>query len=308
MADDDPMTISVDERRLRHPAERPTFVVTVLLNLALIGGALALAAFGGDWLERHPRVAKYADGLRAAAIAAVLAPVVLTFSRNRRHAAVRGNAVQLSHTQLPEIYDDFEQMCATLGMQPPELYVTDRAIAEPSAAYSAWHVDYVVLNSRFLEAKLDDVRDVYRFYLARELGRIHLGHTGWVDDILIAHVTRTPMLGNPLMHMRTYSHDRYAAYLAPDSIRGLIVQASGRRMLKRVDVQGFLRQARDVRGWWARAASLGRDMPRVAYRIQELDRAGLLRRTATVADASAEQPVPPSAHSFAAHGDAGHRS
>jgi hypothetical protein len=35
-------------------------------------------------------------------------------------------------------------------------------------------------------------------------------------------------------------------------------------------------QAREVRGWWARVASLGRDTSRVAYRVQELERAGLL--------------------------------
>ena len=47
-------------------------------------------------------------------------------------------------------------------------------------------------------------------------------------------------------------------------------------MLKHLDVEAFLTQAREVRGWWARVASLGRDTPRVAYRVQELDRAGLL--------------------------------
>ena len=167
------MTATFDESRLRHPKERPVFIATVLLNLALIASALALGLYGGDWLERYPRVAKYADGLRATAIAAVLAPFVLTFGRNRRHAAVRANSVQLSRTQIPEIYEDFERMCATLRMQPPpELYVTEDAIKAPLAAYSAWHVDYVVLDVKFLEAKLDEVRDVYRFYLARELGRI----------------------------------------------------------------------------------------------------------------------------------------
>ena len=271
------MTATFDESRLRHPKERPVFIATVLLNLALVAGALALGVYGGDWLERHPRVAKYADALRAAAIAAALAPFVLTFARNRRHASVRANSVQLSRTQIPEIYEDFERMCATLRMQPPpELYVTEDAIDAPSAAYSALHVDYVVLDVKFLEAKLDEVRDVYRFYLARELGRIRLGHTHWFDEFLIAHVTRTPMLANPLMHMRTYSHDRVAMTLAPDSIRGLAVQASGRHMLKHLDVEAFLAQAREVRGWWARAASLGRDTPRVAYRVQELERAGLL--------------------------------
>src|SRR5688572_20754027 len=83
------MTTTFDESRLRHPKERPVFIATVLLNLALVAGALALGAYGGDWLEQHPRVARYADGLRVTAIAAVLAPFVLTFARNRRRAARR---------------------------------------------------------------------------------------------------------------------------------------------------------------------------------------------------------------------------
>jgi hypothetical protein len=286
------MTATLDESRLRHPKERPVFIATVLLNLALVAGALALGLYGGDWLERHPRVAKYADGLRAAAIAAVLAPFVLTFARNRRHASVRANSVQLSREQFPQVYEEFEQMCGTLRMQsPPELYLSEDAIKAPSGAYSAWHVDYVVLDDKFLEANPLDAPDVYRFFLARELGRIRLGHTRWFDDILIAHVTRTPVLATPLMHMRTYSHDRYALMLAPDSIRGLAVLASGRRMLPHVDVEAFLTQAREVRGWWARVASLGRDSPRVAYRVQELEHAGLLpHRTVIAAPPSGSTP------------------
>jgi hypothetical protein len=278
------MTATFDESRVRHPKERPVFIATVLLNLALVAGALALGLYGGDWLERHPRVATYADGLRVTAIAAVLAPFALTFARNRRHAAVRANSAQLSRAQFPEIYQEFEQMCATLGMQPPpELYLSDDAIKAPSVAYSAWHVDYVVLDEKFLDANLPNAPDVYRFFLARELGRIRLGHTRWLDDILIAHVTRTPRLANPLMHMRTYSHDRVAMTLAPDSIRGLAVLAVGHRMLNHLDVETFLTQARAVGGWWARVASLGRDSPRVAYRVQELERAGLLPHGTAIA-------------------------
>ena len=280
------MTASFDESRLRHPTERPIFILSVLLNLAVLGGAVALVAYGRAWLEQYPRVAKRADELVAAASALVLAPFVLTFTRNQRHAVVRANSVALSSKQIPEIYDEFERMCTTLGMTPPpELYVTEEAIDAPSGAYSAWRVDYVVLDSKFLESNLDEVRDVYRFFLARELGRIRMGHTRWIDEILLAYVVRIPVLRNPLRHARTYSRDRYAASLAPDSIRGLVVEACGRHMLKRIDVEAFVRQALEVRGLWARAASFARGLPRVAYRIQELERAGLLRRDTTVAGA-----------------------
>jgi hypothetical protein len=272
---------SVDPSRLRHPMERPIFIVSVLLNIALLLAAVFLLATGAEWLTRHPRVAKYVDEIRAAGIAAVLAPFVLTFTRNRGHAAVHANSVRLSRTQIPEIHDDFERMCATLGMaRVPELYVSETAIKSPAESHSAWHVDYVVLDDRYLQADLAAVRDVYRFFLARELGRIHLGHTTWLDDILLAYVVRVPFLRNPLMHVRTYSHDRYAAYLAPDSIRGLVIQAAGRRVLNRVDVDAFVRQALELHGWWARAASMMTGLPRVAYRIQQLEHAGLLRHDA----------------------------
>jgi hypothetical protein len=256
-------------------------MVSALLNVAvLVAGVVALAS-GHEWLATHPRVAKHADEIGAAALAALLSPFVLTFRRNQGHAAVRANSVRLSRTQIPEIYADFERMCTTLGMsRVPELYVSESAVDAAAESHSAWHVDYVVLDDRYLQADLAAVRDVYRFFLARELGRIHLGHTAWLDDILLAYVIRVPFLRNPLMHARTYSHDRYAAYLAPDSIRGLVIQAAGRRVLGRVDVDAFVHQALEVRGWWARAASMMTGLPRVAYRIQQLERAGLLRHDA----------------------------
>jgi hypothetical protein len=280
----DPARVSFDESRLRHPTERPIFILSVLLNVAIVGAAVALVV--SEWLELHPRLAKYANELVPTATAVILAPFILTFTRNQRHAVVRANSVQLSRTQIPEIYDEFARMCATLGVSPPpELYVSEDAIDAPSGAYSSWHVDYVVLDVKFLESKLNEVRGVYRFFLGRELGRIRLGHTRWIDEILLAYVVRIPVLRNPLMHARTYSHDRYAASLAPDSIRGLVVEASGRHMLKRMDVDAFLRQALAVHGLWARAASMAGGLPRVAYRVQELDRAGLLAATPMANDA-----------------------
>ena len=271
------------------------FTLCVFLNLAILAAAVALIRYGDAWLTQHPRIAKHADELSAGATALLLAPFILTFSRNRRYASVRANSVQLSSTQIPEIYEDFERMCTTLGMSPaPELYVTEDAIDAASAAYSAWHIQYVVLDAKFLEAKLDEVRDVYRFFLARELGRLRLGHTRWLDEILLAYVVRIPVLRNPLMHVRTYSHDRYAASLAPDSIKGLVVEASGRHMLKHLDVDEFLDQARTLRGVWARAASLGSGLPRVGYRVQELERAGLLQRSAIAAGAPTGRAAPAS--------------
>ena len=116
----------------------------------------------------------------------------------------------------------------------------------------------------------------------QKLGEAEVMADAGHDDILIAYIVRIPVLRNPLMHMRTYSHDRYAAYLAPDSVRGLVALASGRRVLSHVDVDVFLHEALEEHGWRARAASFAHGLPRVAYRVQALARAGLLRHDTLV--------------------------
>ncbi|HEX3158928.1 MAG TPA: M48 family metallopeptidase [Gemmatimonadaceae bacterium] len=269
----------VDESQLRHPWERGIYVASVLLNLLVFGVAIALVASGSDWLARRERLAKYANDARAAALALLLAPPALVFLRNTRRAAVRGSAVRLGPHQLPEIYGSFERMCAALGMSPaPELYVGDAVIDGYSGAYTAWKGQFVVLGVRFLESGLEEIRDVYEFFLGRELGRMRLGHAQWWDELLVSYVVRIPYLRNPLLHARTYSHDRYALFLAPGSLRGLVVQASGRHMLKRMNVDEYLAEARTFGGTWARLANLTRPSPHVALRVRALDDAGLLGR------------------------------
>ena len=252
------------------------FVATLLLNVALVVAAVALLRSGDAWLKQHPRMDKFATSLEAAATALILAPFALTLARSQRRDAMHANAVQLSAMQGPEIYGEFTAMCARLGMRnPPELYVADKQIDTPSTADSTWNTRFIVLNTRYLAENLETARPVYRFLLARELGRVRLGHTRWLNELLISYVIRIPLLRNPLLHARTYSHDRYAAVLAPDAVRGLVVQATGRRLLAHVDIDSFLRHAHAVRGWLPRVLQLTESSPYLAFRIQALERAGL---------------------------------
>jgi hypothetical protein len=65
----------IDEARLRHPYERAIFAATVVVNLALLATAIYLTAYGSEWLEAHPRLAKYAEELRGAVVHCTTAPV-----------------------------------------------------------------------------------------------------------------------------------------------------------------------------------------------------------------------------------------
>jgi hypothetical protein len=210
------------------------------------------------------------------AVAAVVSVPALVLLRNTRHAGVRGNSIRLSAGQIPEIYDVLRRHCRRLGMASvPELYLSDDAISDSSQAYSAWHCHYIVLGTDYLQPDLERVREVFTFQLARELGRIRLSHTQWWDEMLIAYVVKIPYLRNVLLHLRTFSNDRYGAFLAPEGLPGLLALASGRRMLPSVNVPDFVRQAREFRGGWARLSELLEARPHVLSRVTALYEAGL---------------------------------
>jgi hypothetical protein len=279
------------ESDLRMPRERVVYLATVLVNLALFCLAIYLVGHGSAWLDEYPRLAKRAADVRGLAFALLAAPPALALLRNRRNAEAAGSGVRLSATQIPELYDTLVRFCERLGQREiPALYIAEQA-KEPSKAFAAWNSHFIVIRPVFLVTPLEDVRPIYEFEIGRELGRIRLGHTQWWDELLVAYVIKLPLLRNPLLHARTYAHDRYAAYLAPDSARGLIVSASGRQLLKLVNVPEFIAQADSTRGFWPWLANLMRREPHVTFRIRALIESGLYDRADLAARVPDSQPA-----------------
>ena len=261
------------------PRARAVYAATVLGNLLLFLLAIYLIIHQSDWLEAHPRIAKRVPELRGLAFALLLTPPALVVLRNRRRAAIDANGVRLSSTQISELHETLQRFCDRLNIgDVPALYVSEGGIQSASAAYAAWGSHFIVIRPVFLVVPLEQVRDIYEFAIGRELGRIRLGHTRWWDELLVVYVSKIPFLRNPLLHARTYEHDRYGAYLAPNAIGGLIVSASGRQLVHSVDVPEYLRQAERAQGFWPWLANLTRREPHVAYRVRALLDAGLYER------------------------------
>lgn len=266
-----------EESGLRHPWERTIFLASVMVNLGIMVGAFFLLRTAHDWLREHPLVAKTLKHVELLATAAVFAPPAIVLIRNARRGSILGNTVRVSRQQIPEMYDMLERYCRRLGLEHvPDLHVSDQAIRQPAHAYSVWRQEYIVITQHFAEPALDVNRDVVAFMLASELGRIRLGHTRWWYELALAYVIRIPYLRNPMTQVETFSHDRYAAFLEPGGVRGLVAQASGRRMLQAVNVQDYLDQVREYGGVWAFLSNLTKSTPHVAYRIKALWKAGLL--------------------------------
>jgi hypothetical protein len=270
------------ESALRNPREWPIFVTSAALNLVIMAGAVVLAAHGTEELRRFPRLASIVghriEELRALAIAAVFALPAVIFLRNLRRASIRGGSVRLSSDQLPEIHDVLVRYCARLGMKPiPRLYLTDEAFKGDARAFSSWDGDYIVLGTKYLNRELAESHEVVAFLLGRELGTLRLGHTRWWNEALIAYVVRIPILRRPLRRVRAFSRDRYAAFLAPEGLRGLLVVASGGSQLPNINISAWLEQVREYEGFWAWLSAKLREAPHVADRVRALYAAGLFR-------------------------------
>jgi hypothetical protein len=262
------MKTRVDVSELRHPYERLVWWIAVVVNAAVCVLAVSIVIRGGE--------IDYERQIRAVAIAAVLAPPALVFTRNRRLARVRGGSIKVSLTQYAPLYKRLQEHCEAFGVEsPPTLFVSDGAIAALAHSYSAWHREYVVLDTDFLEADLEPLEDVWSFLIARELGRLAFGHVTWWDELLLSYVGRIPYIRRPLRLVRAYSLDNVGAFLEPEGVRGLVVQASGRRTIPAVHVAEHIRHALSVDGFWVRLANLIDEQPLLAVRLRKLYDQGL---------------------------------
>jgi len=273
---------------LRHPSENGVFAASVVVNVLLVVGAVVLVFFGSDWLKQVPLIGHYTAEIKAVALAIVAGPLSLPFLRNSRYAQIRGNSVRLSEIQFPEIYEVFKRQCEKLGLKViPELYLTDKGIPGVSHAYSTWTHDYVVLATDYLDPNVEASMDSIAFVLGTELGRLHLRHTSLLNELLLSYISKVPLLRNPITEIRTYSRDRYGAFLAPDSFTGLVVLVSGRRSRKVINVKDLVDQAMTYGGLWAWYVIFQRREPEAALRIKRLIDAGFFKDV--VSSAGAEE-------------------
>lgn len=289
----------IDESRLRHPLERPIFVASAALSVGLAAAAVIVALLGAEWLKAHPVLETHKGTVRLAAVAAVGVVPAAHLLRRLRGIMYLGNSVRLSPEQLPGVHAVLEAHCARLGIAPlPALYLCRSLTGGAVRAFSGLDRDYVVLGTTLFEIPGGPGQDVIGFTLGRALGSIRLGHTRWWDEALLFFVARVPGLRNPIRAVRTYSCDRYGAALAPDGIRGLILEAAGPDALPAVNVAAYRRQAEAFPpGVWGGLIRFCQDPPHVSARIEALHGAGLWR--AEPHEAPAGRPTADSTHRVA---------
>lgn len=265
---------AIDESTLRDPLERPVFIASVLVNFLLMGLAIALIFYQPTWLRTHPVLGKDISFLRVLAITALVSIPLLVLNRNRREASIRGNSVRGSDSQFPEVYAVLFDHCRRLRMDPPELFISSGSIEPYSQAFSSWRENYIVLHQNVFDVDDRKTMDVVSFLIAHELGAIRLNQTAVWNEMLLTYLSSIKWLRHPLERVRTFSRDRYGATLAPTGFRGLLINAIGRRLMDRVDLDDFFAQMRSYGGFWSGLNIFFEAKPQVFSRLRRLRRAG----------------------------------
>jgi hypothetical protein len=259
----------VTESELRYQYENCALAACIVANLLLFAGAIFVVTRSPAWLVEHPVIARSAERARPFLIGAILLVPAAIIAHRRSLEVVTGDSVRVSDCQLPELQQILLALCRQINVSPiPELYVSKSAIEDYAYSYSSLldKRTIIVLNAEMFEHQIEDTADIATFLIAREIGRIRLGHTHWLYDV----VYTIPVLCNPLRHASTLSHDRYAVWLAPDSVRGLIAMAAGHKLYKKVDLGELLRQINGYSTLAARIATITRRCPVLAIRLREL--------------------------------------
>lgn len=217
---------------LTYPRERVLGAVTLILGLVVwvallvgtVGVALVFLGFGG---------------------------IVYLFTHSAFTAHVKGNGVELSQEQFPDIHSQLLQCCRRMGMDEiPKAYILNGNGMLNAFATRFLRDRYVVLTSDIVDAMHDNPEGL-RFYLGHELGHLRMKHLSW--QWLRWPVLWLPLLGAAYSRARESTCDRHglACSGSPRSaVLALSVLAAGRSRWKDLNVAHYVQQTEQSFGFW----------------------------------------------------------
>ncbi|HEV7446363.1 MAG TPA: M48 family metallopeptidase [Steroidobacteraceae bacterium] len=217
---------------LVYPRERTLGTITLVLGL-MVWVVLLIGTFGGALLM-------LAVGF-----------LLYLFAQSALIAHIKGNGVELSETQFPDLYTHFSACCDRLNMpERPRAYVIAGNGTLNAFATRFLGLQYVVLMSDVIDA-MDKHAEGVRFYMGHELGHLRLRH-------ISGHLFRWPVLWLPLLgaaysRAKESSCDRHglACCTSPASAaHALAALSAGAKRWAKLDAGSYLRQSAGETGFW----------------------------------------------------------
>ena len=234
---------------LVYPKERTLSVITLILGilvwLILIVGTLGVAL---------PIV--------------LLGFIFYLFIQSMLIAHIKGNGVELSETQFPDLYRQFIDCCDQLQLKTrPQAYVLNGDGSLNAFATKFLGSQYVVLMSDVVDA-MSQHADGVRFYLGHELGHLRMKHLSW--HFLRWPVLWIPLLGAAYSRARESTCDRHGLACSgtkEGAARALAALSAGSDRWKNINITDYLKQVKHSSGFWMSFHELTAGYPWLTKRV-----------------------------------------
>jgi Zn-dependent protease with chaperone function/Tfp pilus assembly major pilin PilA len=232
--------------------ERPLFALSMVIG-TLVWLALIVGTFG------------------IVLIYVLLFLVLYLFAHSGFIAYLRGNTLELSESQFPDLYRQYLEACERLEIKEiPTAYLmmSDGVLNALATRFLRRH--YVVLFSSVVEA-LRSRPDALRFYFGHELAHIKRGHLNLQWLKMPASVV--PLLGAAYRRAQEYTCDLHglaASNSREDALSALAVLGTGGEKLSEVNLDGFIDQQRYSSGFWMSYHELTNDYPWLCKRLAHI--------------------------------------
>jgi Zn-dependent protease with chaperone function len=217
---------------LVYPRERSLGTLTLVLGV-LVWLLLLVGTFGG------------------ALVILLLGFVAYLFAQSALIAHIRGNGVELSEAQFPDLYAHFCACCERLKLpNRPRAYILNGNGTLNAFATKFLGLQYVVLMSDVIDA-MDRHAEGVRFYIGHELGHLRLRHLA--GRLLRWPVLWLPLLGAAYSRAKETSCDRHgrACCSSPASAaHALAALSTGAKRWAKLDAAAYLRQSNETAGFW----------------------------------------------------------
>lgn len=236
-------------KELVYPHERTLGAVTLVLGL-LVWLALIVGTFG------------------IALIVLAVGFIAYLFIQSTLIAHIKGNGVELTETQFPDLYAQFEACCNQLQMSGrPKAYILNGNGGLNAFATKFLGTQYVVLLTDVVDA-MSKHADGVRFYIGHELGHLRMKHLS--GSLLRWPVLWLPLLGAAYSRARESTCDRHglACSGTPEgAARALGALAAGSERWKDLAIDDYRRQARHTSGFWMSFHELTAGYPWLTKRV-----------------------------------------
>ena len=186
-----------------------------------------------------------------ALVVVLLGFVVYLFAQSALIAHIKGNGVELSAEQFPDLYADFVACCERLKMERrPKAYVLNGNGGLNAFATKFLGTQYIVLLSDIADA-MEQYAGGVRFYLGHELGHLRMKHLS--TTFFRWPVLWLPLIGAAYSRARESTCDRHGLACAgtpEEGARALAALSAGTKRWRNLDVNAYQRQLAATSGFW----------------------------------------------------------